>query len=107
MHPVVGFMSARLQTWFPFPLHIYMNGREWLAQQMNRAAIRYRRHANCFPWIEDVPRAQELMDEHLKVNWAELLNPISQQIHPLLDSELTVTSFPVNFNRTVSIKGVS
>jgi hypothetical protein len=96
MHPVVGFMSARLQTWFPFSLHIYMNGREWLAQQMNRAAIRYRRHANCFPWIEDVPRAQELMDEHLKVNWAELLNPIARQIHPLLYSELSL-KYPMEY----------
>jgi hypothetical protein len=22
-------MSARLQTWFPFPIHIDLNGREW------------------------------------------------------------------------------
>ncbi len=96
MHPVVGFMSARLQTWFPFPVHIYMNGRLWLAQQMNRAAIPYCRHANCFPWIENVPRAQELMDEHLKTNWAELLNPISQQIHPLLYSELSL-KYPMKY----------
>jgi hypothetical protein len=34
MHPVVGFMSARLQTWFPFPIHVYMNGRAWLAQRI-------------------------------------------------------------------------
>jgi hypothetical protein len=47
MHPLLGFMSARLQTWFPFPVHIYMNGRAWLAQQMDQAKIRYRRHDNC------------------------------------------------------------
>jgi len=34
MHPVFGFMSARIQTWFPFQIQIYLNGREWLAQQM-------------------------------------------------------------------------
>ena len=101
MHPVVGFMSARLQTWFPFPLHIYMNGREWLSQQMDRAAIGYRRYANCFPWIENVPRAQELMDEHLKTSWAELLNPISQQIHPLLYSELSL-KYPMKYYWTCS-----
>ena len=96
MHPVAGFLSARLQTWFPFPLHIYMNGREWLSQQMNRAGIGYRRHANCFPWIENVPRAQELMDEQLKTNWVELLNPIAQQIHPLLYSELSL-KYPMEY----------
>jgi len=71
MHPVFGFMSARLQTWFPFPIHIhiYRNGREWLARQMNEVGIRYRRHDNCFTWIEDLPRAQALLGQKLKVNW--------------------------------------
>lgn len=55
MHPVFGFMSARLQTWFPFPIHIYLNGRLWLGQQMEQAGIHYRRHHNCFTWIEDLP----------------------------------------------------
>jgi hypothetical protein len=48
IHPVFGFMSSRLQTWLPFPIHIYLNGREWLARQMERAGMRYRRHDNCF-----------------------------------------------------------
>lgn len=30
---VFGFMSARLQTWFPFALYIYLNGREGLSRQ--------------------------------------------------------------------------
>ncbi|MBM3748421.1 MAG: hypothetical protein FJW34_21785, partial [Acidobacteria bacterium] len=29
MHPVFGFMNARIQTWFPFPVQICLNGREW------------------------------------------------------------------------------
>jgi hypothetical protein len=28
IHPVFGFMNARIQTWFPFPLQICLNGRE-------------------------------------------------------------------------------
>lgn len=101
MHPVLGFMSVRLQTWFPFPIHIYMNGREWLAQQMNHAAIQYRRHANCFPWIEDMARAQKLMDEQLKVNWKELLNPIAERIHPLLFSTMSL-NYPMEYYWTCS-----
>ena len=54
MHPVFGFMSVRLQTWFPFSVHIYLNGREWLARQMDRAGIGYRRQDNCFTWLEHV-----------------------------------------------------
>jgi len=29
--PELGWMYARIQTWFPFRIHIYINGREWLA----------------------------------------------------------------------------
>lgn len=86
-HPVFGFMSARLQTWFPFPIHIYLNGRLWLARQMEEAGIRYRRHDNCFTWIEDFPRAQQLMDTQLAAGWAPLLDGVAQQVHPFF-SEL-------------------
>ena len=30
----VGWMYAQLQTWFPFNIQVGMNGREWLARQM-------------------------------------------------------------------------
>lgn len=96
MHPVLGFMSVRMQTWFPFTIHIYMNGRLWLARQMDQAGMSYRRHDNCFTWIEDVPRAQSLMKEQLKVNWVQLFDPLVQGIHPLLSSELSV-NYPMKY----------
>jgi hypothetical protein len=85
MHPVFGFMSARLQTWFPFSFHIYLNGRIWLARQMEEAGIQYRRHDNCFTWIEDFARAQQMMDTQLTSNWASLLGGVAQQVHPFLE----------------------
>jgi hypothetical protein len=96
MHPVFGFMSVRLQTWFPFSVHLYLNGREWLARQMDRASIGYRRHENCFTWIEDFGRAQTLLHEQLKTNWVQLFDPIVQQVHPLLFSELCV-NYPMKY----------
>src|SRR5205814_5956421 len=75
MHPVIGFMSVRLQTWFPFPVHIYLNGREWLARQMDRAKIGYRRHDNCFTWVEDFQRAQTLVQEQLKNQLGPVVRP--------------------------------
>ena len=83
MHPVFGFMSARIQTWFPFQVQIYLNGREWLAQQMKHSGIQYIRQENCFPWIEDYARAQTLMDEQLRTDWAQELGAIAQQLNPL------------------------
>ena len=38
-----GFMNARIQTWFPFPVQICLNGREWLARQMEAAGLEYAR----------------------------------------------------------------
>src|SRR6266853_327936 len=73
MHPEFGFMNARIQTWFPFSIQICLNGREWLARQMDQAGIGYRRHDNCFSRIDDYGRAQQLMDEQLRVNWPHLL----------------------------------
>jgi hypothetical protein len=88
IHPVLGFMGIRLQSWFPFTVHIYLNGREWLARQMDRAGIGYRRHDNCFTWVEQVSQAQKLLDAQLKTNWVQLFDPLVQQVHPLLFSEL-------------------
>ena len=96
---VFGFMSARLQTWFPFALYVYMNGRAWLARQMDQAGMRYRRHDNCFPWIEDFGRAQTLMDEQLKTDWAKSLNGCASRIHPLLP-RLTA-HYPMQYHWTV------
>ena len=80
--PVFGFMHARIQTWFPFTIRICLNGREWLSRQMQKAAIGFQRLENCFPWVEDVPRAQALMDEQLKINWPGALNEIAQRLNP-------------------------
>ena len=83
IHPVFGFMSARIQTWFPFQVQVYLNGREWLAQQMKHAGLQYIRQENCFPWMEDYARAQTLMDEQLRTDWPKELGAIAQQLNPL------------------------
>jgi hypothetical protein len=82
IHPVFGFLNARIQTWFPFSIQICLNGREWLARQMDAEGLRYLRQDNCFPWIEDWTRAQELMNAQLKVNWPKLLGAIAHQLNP-------------------------
>jgi hypothetical protein len=95
MHPIFGFMSARIQTWFPFQIQIYLNGREWLAQQMKRAELPYIRHENCFSWIQDYTRAQALMEEQLQTDWPKELGAIAQQLNPL-HGEI-FAKFPANY----------
>ena len=82
IHPRFGFMNARLQTWFPFSIQICMNGREWLSRQLTEAGIGFRRYDNCFPHIDDIPRAQQLLDDQLKTAWPEALDEIARLLNP-------------------------
>jgi hypothetical protein len=84
MDPEVGLTYVRLQTWFPFTVHVGMNGREWLARQMDKVGLRYRRRDNCFAWIEDWACAQQLMDQQLRTDWPGLLNRLLEQANPAL-----------------------
>jgi hypothetical protein len=85
VHPVFGFLNARIQTWFPFSIQICLNGREWLARQMDAVGLSYLRHDNCFPWVEDWPRAQHLLDQQLAVEWPALLDGIARTLNPIHD----------------------
>jgi len=86
IHAVLGWMHARIQTWFPFHIQIGINGREWLARQMDQAGLKYRQQGNCLVWIEDYAQAQKLMEEQLKTPWAEWLNGFAQQLNPIHES---------------------
>jgi hypothetical protein len=83
IHPEVGWMYARLPTWFPFTIPVGINGREWLARQMDRAGLQYRQQGNCFVWIEDYEQAQKLLRRQLETNWAALLDGWAAPLNPL------------------------
>jgi hypothetical protein len=80
--PEFGFMNARIQTWFPFPVQICLNGREWLGRQMDREKLEYAALDNCFPWLGDWSRAQELMQSQLRIDWAKNLDRVVGQLNP-------------------------
>lgn len=80
MHPELGLMHARLQTWFPFSMQVRINGREWLARTLDREKIAYRKKKNCFLNISDVERAQQLSDAQLSTDWPGLLNSVVQPL---------------------------
>jgi len=81
--PMFGFMSGRLQTWFPFSIQLCLNGREWLSRQMDRMGMSYKREENCFLRVEDFSKAQSLMNEQLRFGWTEALKHIGLKIDPL------------------------
>jgi hypothetical protein len=94
IHPVFGFMHVRLQTWLPFNIHICINGREWLARQMDRAGIAYRRADNCFTHIADLPAAQALLDAQVTFDWATVLGELAATVNPALPSIIRSYNIP-------------
>jgi hypothetical protein len=83
IHPVFGFMHARIQTWFPFRVYVCINGREWLARQMDQVGLHYVKRNNTFTWLEDVAAAQALFDQQLQANWPTLLGGLAETLNPI------------------------
>jgi hypothetical protein len=77
-----GLAQVRLQTWFPFHTNVVLNGREWLARQLDEDGIGYQRRDNCFTWVEDFARAQKLADLQPKVHWEAELDRLLQRVLP-------------------------
>lgn len=83
MDPQLGFLHARIQTWFPFPVQVCLNGREWLARRLDAAGIAYVRQDNCFPWVADWEAAQRLLDAQLHTDWAPVLDRFAAALNPI------------------------
>jgi len=41
---------------------------------MDRAGLAYKQRDNCFVWIQDCAKAQQLLEQQLHSNWTELLD---------------------------------
>ena len=80
--PQLGWLNVRLQTWFPFTMHVVINGREWLSKELCRKRVAFERRDNCFVDVEDVGRAQRMMDRQLRSDWPRLLDRLVRQVHP-------------------------
>jgi len=59
----LGLCYFRVQSFFPFRVQIYFNGREQLAGKLDQANISYQKSDNCFTAIDDFETAQQLADE--------------------------------------------
>jgi hypothetical protein len=93
LDPDYGLRSTRLQSWFPFTMHVGLNGRDWLARQMTKAGLSYQQKDNSFTWVEDWEAAQRLLNEQLTTEWTPLLDHWAAESHPWL-SELVAPPVP-------------
>ena len=79
-----GFMHVRVQTWMPYTVQVYVNGREWLGRQLDRVRMRYTRADNCFPHLADPDRAQRIFDGMLGLPWQRILDDLVARANPAL-----------------------
>jgi hypothetical protein len=81
---ILGFMHVRIQTWLPFTIQIYINGREVLAKKMAKSNIDYKCYDNSFVDISDLPKAQKLAKSIERKNWKFTFNHFAKFVNPHL-----------------------
>ncbi len=62
LDPVMGPMSVRVATYFPFNVTCFMNGHSFVAQELQRDGVRFRKAENAFLAVEDVAALQAAAD---------------------------------------------
>jgi hypothetical protein len=68
----LGLIHVRLQTWAPFTLQVYVNGHDWLAQQLIRLGVGFVQQHNAFTQLDDPAKAQRQADRFAKLNWTTI-----------------------------------
>jgi hypothetical protein len=91
--PELGFGHVRLQSWVPFTLYVCLNGRHRLEKQMKAKGMSFVKDGNCFPWVQDVALAQELLDEQLRSDWPQTLKRLALGTWPDLGSIMAPLTF--------------
>jgi hypothetical protein len=79
-----GWMFLKIQTWFPYNIQIYINGREYLSKILDKNNIEYATYYNSFSYIEDFEKAQQLADGILNKRITDSLDGIASKINNLL-----------------------
>jgi hypothetical protein len=84
LDPQFGLIHVRLQTWLPFTVPVYVNGHEWLAQQLVQKKLGFVQQHNAFTQLDDPDQTQRIADRFAKLNWTKILNRWARQVNPLL-----------------------
>ena len=84
LDPEFGRVHVRIETWFPFTIQIYVNGHDWLAQQLAKKRAGFVQQDNCFSELDDPAAAQRQADRFFSLAWQSRLNRWAKQVNPLL-----------------------
>lgn len=90
--PIFGLMHGRIQTWYPFNIQIYLNGKEWLGNMMSKAGMSFKKNDNCFTWVNDFNKATAILKDQTRECWPKTLDSIMKIINPI-NSELFTNGY--------------
>ncbi len=79
-----GWMHVKIQTYYPFTIQVYINGREYLKRTLDKANINYESYNNSVTWVADLSKAQQLSDNLIQKKWDRFLNVLAQRLNPHL-----------------------
>ena len=77
-------MHIKIQSWFPFMIQVYINGHEWLKQQLLKESIKFEMYNNSFSYIEDIEKAQELADKIVNLKISDKFDAMIKEINNFL-----------------------
>lgn len=83
-----GFMFVKIQTWYPFSIQVYINGRELMKHIFDEHGITYECYDNSFTDISDIEKAQELGDKFDSAKLCRRLDHFAKTVNPFLDTVL-------------------
>ena len=76
-----GLMFLKIQTWFPYNVQVYINGREYLSKLLDKNNIKYEMYNNSFSYIEDFEKAQKLADSILNKKISDSFDGMVEKIN--------------------------
>jgi hypothetical protein len=82
--PEFGFMHVRVQSWFPFEIQVYVNGREWLARQLDQRGVGYHRYENALLQVDDLKLTERLIQRLRHRKWPRFLDAFARRFNPWL-----------------------
>ncbi len=82
--PEFGLMHVKIQTWLPFTIQVWVNGRAWLARRLDEEGIKYFKYENTFLEISDLERAKEIAASFGKRRWWRVFDAFARRMNPLL-----------------------
>jgi hypothetical protein len=83
--PEFGWMHVRVQTWAPYTIQIYLNGREGMCRQLTQQGVDFTRSDNKILWLADLDAASKLSEKFNHIDWPGALIRKVLGVNPLMD----------------------